>query len=248
MIGAIQADALLPVDWSWAPNLQDSRLLAPGGVAVTYETSLAGITYNTTRLSGDRVPQMLQDLLRPDLKGRIATTEYAAYFDLLSFDDLWGKDRMFDYVTRLSDQVAGLIRCNETTRITSGEFDLLALDCSQKNAFQARARGEPIGFVVPPDAALFLNLYMAIPRTAPHSNAAKLWANYLLSREAQDILFEYDSGDSHLVPGSKTLPLAENVEKAGMKLTPITVEYIQGHDEQEFLARRARIQEIVTRR
>jgi hypothetical protein len=50
------------------------------------------------------------------------------------------------------------------------------------------------------------------------------------------------------VAGSKTLPLAENVEKAGMKLTPITIEFIQRHDEQEFLARRARIQEIVTRR
>jgi ABC-type Fe3+ transport system substrate-binding protein len=248
MIAAMQADALEAVDWSWAPNLQDPRLLGPNGVAVTYETSLAGITYNTQRLTGDLVPTSLQDLLKPGYKGRIATTEYAAYFDLLSFDDLWGKDRIFDYVTRLSDQVIGLIRCSETSRITSGEFDLLALDCSQKNAFQSKARGEPIAFVVPPDAALFLNLYMGIPRTAPHPNAAKLWANYLLSREAQDILFEYDSGDSHLVAGSKTLPLAENVEKAGMKLTPITIEFIQRHDEQEFLARRARIQEIVTRR
>jgi ABC-type Fe3+ transport system substrate-binding protein len=248
MIAAMQADALEPVNWSWAPNLQDPRLLAPGGVAVTYETSLAGITYNTARLTGDRAPRTLESLLRPEYKGRIATTEYAAYFDLLSFDELWGQSRVFDYVTRLSEQVAGLIRCSETSRVTSGEFEVLALDCSQKNAYQAGLRGEPIAFVVPPDAPLFLNLYLGIPRTAPHPNAAKLWANYLLTREAQDILFEYDAGDSHLLAGSKTLPLAENVERAGVKLTPITVEFIQAHDEQEFLNRRAHIQEIVTRR
>src|SRR5205823_9829259 len=96
LLVAIQAGALEAVDWaSWAPNLRDPQLVAPGGIAVAYATSLAGISYNTTRLRGEMVPHTLQDLLRPEYKGRIASTPYAAYFDLLSTEELWGKERTF---------------------------------------------------------------------------------------------------------------------------------------------------------
>ena len=249
MAAAIQAVALESVDWaSWAPNLQDPRLLAPGGVAVTIQTSLGGISYNTAKLRGDLVPRTLQDLLRPEYKGRIASTPYAAYFDLLATDELWGKERTFDYVSKLAEQAAGLIRCNETERLISGEFDLLALDCSQSDTLQAKARGAPLDYVVPADAPLLLYLYLGIPRTAPHPNAAKLWVNYILSREAQDILYETNFQDSHLLSGSKTARDIESVERAGAKLMTITLEFVQRQDQEEFFSRRAKVQEILNRR
>src|SRR5262249_48246598 len=81
MLVAVQAGALEAVTWtSWAPNIQAPQLVAPAGVAVTYQTSLGGISYNTSRLRGDLIPHTLQDLLRPEYKGRIASTPYAAYF------------------------------------------------------------------------------------------------------------------------------------------------------------------------
>lgn len=136
-------------------------------------------------------------MLKPEYKGRVASTPYAAYFDLLSTDELWGRDRTFDYVTRLSEQAAGLIRCNESERLISGEFDLLAIDCSQSDTFKAKAQGAPLDYVVPTDAPLLLYLYVGVPKTAPHPNAAKLWVNYLLSREAQDVLYESNFQDLH---------------------------------------------------
>ncbi len=248
MLVAAQANALAPVEWaSWAPNVQDPQLVTGGGIGVAFQSSLAGISYNTSRLRGDLVPHTLQDLLKPEYKGRVASTPYAAYFDLLSTDELWGRERTFDYVSRLAEQAAGLIRCNETERLISGEFDALALDCSQSDTFKAKAQGAPLDYVVPTDAPLLLYLYIGVPKTAPHPNAAKLWVNYLLSREAQDVLYESNFQDLHLLPGSKTRNDLAAVEQANLKPTLITLEFLQRLDEQDFLARRARIQELLTR-
>ena len=43
-------------------------------------------------------------------------------------------------------------------------------------------------------------LYVAVPLDSAHPSAAKLWINYLLSREAQDLLYEMDQSDSHWCP------------------------------------------------
>jgi len=195
------AGALEPVDWaSWAPNVQDPRMVAAGGTAVAVQSSLPGIAYNTSRLTGDLVPRGLEDMLKPAYKGRIASTPYAASFDQIAVPEAWGEQRATEYVERLAGQVAGLIRCNELERLTSGEFDALVLACSQGPALKAQAQGAPIAYVIPADAPIMKPLYMAIPKNAAHPNAAKLWIDYLLSPEGQAMIYESSYEDSHLVP------------------------------------------------
>jgi len=69
---------------------------------------------------------------------------------------------------------------------------------------------------VPSDVHIIFYYALSIPKNAAHPNAAKLWANFMLSREAQDIIYESDGMDSHLVEGSKTLPFIQKYEKAGV--------------------------------
>ena len=227
----IQADALASSDWtSWAPNVRDPRLVAPQGMAVTFQTAIPGITYNTSRLTGDAVPRSLAALLRPEYKGRIASTPYGASFDRLATPEMWGEPRAMEYVSRLSDQLAGLIRCNELERIASGEFDALVFNCSQSNTLSMKARGMPVDFVIPSDAALVVYIYLAVPKTAPNPPAAKLWINYILGREAQDLLFDSEFTDSHLVDGSKTAKDIDQLERTGVKFTVSNVEFMQTHD------------------
>ncbi|HEY7065608.1 MAG TPA: ABC transporter substrate-binding protein [Chloroflexota bacterium] len=214
-----QADVLEPVDWtSWAPNVRDPALASPDGRAVTFQTAIPGITYNSQLVRGAAAPQTLQDLLEPQYRGRIAMTTYAAYFDFLASPDIWGSARTLEFSRRFADQVAGLIRCNELERILSGEFDLFALTCSQADALARKASGAPIDTVIPADAPLAIYLYAAVPRNAAHPNAAKLWINYLLSREAQDTIYEADFADSHLVPGSHTGAAIERLRSTGVPL------------------------------
>jgi iron(III) transport system substrate-binding protein len=161
---------------------------------------------------------------------------------------VWGEQRTNDYLTRFSDQLAGLIRCNETERIASGEFDALALDCSQNNALALQMKGAPIGFALAADAPLLLPLYVGVPRNARHPNAAKLWVDYLVSREAQDVLFDENASDSHLVAGSRSAERIEALQRAGVRFTVADLDYVQRQDESEFNRRRARAQDILQKR
>src|SRR5262249_29382340 len=108
------------------------------------------ITYNTQRLTGDAVPTTLQDLLKPQYRGRIASTSYAAFWDRVATPEIWGEQRTIDYVTKLADQVSGLTRCGESERLATGEFDLLAIDCGGGGGRQRRGRGAPGGSRLPP--------------------------------------------------------------------------------------------------
>lgn len=73
MIPLIQAQALVPVDWAtWAPNVTNPDSVAPGNVAVSVQTQVPGITYNSSKLTGDQVPRSMQALLaaEPGLPAR----------------------------------------------------------------------------------------------------------------------------------------------------------------------------------
>lgn len=228
MVPLIQAGALFNENWTdWAENIKPDSV-APDGVGVVVETYIAGITYNSKKLTGDAVPKSMQDLLKPQYKGRIASTPYASSFDRLSTSAMWGKQATLDYAQKFSAQISGLIRCPDAqSKVLDGEFDLFALDCNQGNALRAQANGDPLGFVVPSDAAILSEVYVTVPKNAAHPNAAKLFVDYLLSRAAQDIIYKYDFLDSHLLPGSKTAQLADKYKAQGVKFLLSNVQFFQ---------------------
>lgn len=234
LLPMIGADVLTPVDWSgWANNVTNPAVVAPNNVAVIVQTSLPGITYNTHDLTGDAVPTALADLLKPEYKGRIAAQNVGASFDTLASDEVWGEQKTYDYLKSFVTQTSGIIRCNDTERIADGEFDVLALDCSQSNALKAKAKGEPVVFVVPRDAPIVIYLYMGVPRNSAHPDAAELWINYMLSREAQDVLYQTDYADLHLLEGSKTLQLLQGLQAEGVQYTSSDVQFLQRQGDRE---------------
>jgi iron(III) transport system substrate-binding protein len=244
-----QVDGLTPIDWAaWAPNIQDARLLAPGGVAVEVASTTPGITYNSARVTGDEIPTTLEALLQPRYKGRIASTPYAAIFDRLGSPELWGEPRTVAYVTALAENVSGLIRAGETERIASGEFDLLAINTNSSDAVAWQLRGAPIAHIIPADAALIQFRYVGVPRRAAHPNAAKLWINYLLGREAQEALFEVGHSDHYLLPGSKTASAIEALQAKGVQFTSIDVQFVQRNDEEALGRLREQLQRLLQSR
>jgi iron(III) transport system substrate-binding protein len=247
MASAVQAGVLEAVDWaSWAPNIKDPSLASGNGAVVTFETSLDGIGYNTQKLTGSAVPKTLQDLLKPEYKGKLASTPYAANFDYLATDAFWGEQKTVDFITKFSAQLAGLIRCDEMSRLSTGEFQAMALLCSQSNVYQEKARGGPLDIVIPSDAPLLIPLYVGLPKNSAHPNAAKLWVNYLMTREGQDTLYQYDFEDAQQMAGSKTAQQLEGLKSAGVKLSTIDLSTMQAQDPKEYARRRSEIQKILT--
>jgi ABC-type Fe3+ transport system substrate-binding protein len=231
MFDLINADAIQKADWQeWAPNLRGPGLMSPEGEAVPVMSSTPGIAYNTNVFKGSDVPTKFADFLNPKLKGQIATTPYASSFDRLATPDMWGKEKTLDFAKKLSDQVGGLIRCNEMDRIASGEFDAFGLTCSQNDALAAAAKGAPVGFSLASDAPIIMPLYEAVPVTAAHPNAAKLWINYMSSPEAQKLLFDVSYADLDEVPGSRTEKSIDALKAKGIKFLIVDIDFYRNHD------------------
>ena len=232
---------------AWAPNIGNLKLLAPGGTAVQIQTRIPGITYNSQRLTGGDIPRSLNDLLGARFRGRVATTPDVSTLDRLASPDVWAPDRALSFIRRLAPQIGGVIQCGEEGRIMNGEFDALVYDCGSARAAQLKAEGALIGWSVPSDAAFLRYLYMGVPTRAAHPNAAKLWVNYMLGRQAQDLMFQHQFADHHLLPGSRSFGEVDRATKAGVKFYELTVESLQAEEARGFKSTAPEIQTLLLR-
>ena len=238
--------ALAPELWTtWAPNITSLRSVAPGGIAVQVQTRIPGITYNSQKLTGTDIPRSLNDLLQPRFRGRIATTPDATTFDRLASPDVWAPDRAMAFVRKLAPQVGGAMECGEEKRVIAGEFDVFVYDCGSARVAQLKAAGSLIGWSVPADAAFLRYLYMGVPRRAAHPNAARLWINFLLGRDAQDTMFQHGFADHHLITGSRTFAEVDRATKAGVKFFELTVEALQAEEARGFRSARPEFQKLL---
>ena len=238
--------ALSPELWStWAPNIGNLKLLAPGGIAVQVQTRIPGITYNSQALTGTETPRSLNDLLRARFRGRVATTSDAETLDRLASPEVWAPDKASSFIRKLAPQIGGVLDCGDEGRIMSGEFDALVYDCGSARVAQLKAQGALIGWSVPADAAFLRYLYMGVPKKAAHPNAAKLWLNYIVGRQAQDIMFQHGYADHHLVPGSRTFAEVDRSTKSGVKFFELTVEGLQAEEARGFKSSASEIQVLL---
>ena len=244
----LQVKAIQSVDWaSWAPNIKDPALVEPNGYGVNVASLLPGIAYNSSKLKGDAVPRTLEDLLQPRFKGHIASTTYAAQFNRLAAPELWGEQKTVDYVTKLSEQVSGLIRCGEQERIASGEFDLLALDCGG-DADRLKAQGAPVDHVIPTDAPMYFSWDLALPSNSAHPNAAKLWVNFIMSRQGQDLVYKDAFADNAFLPGSHIAPQLDQLKASGAKLVKTDLDFYQRNDPAKLKAISQQLQSILAKK
>lgn len=222
------------VDW---PSLMPGRIIPDmveaGGTNLKVYSGLPGVPYNTRRLPTATVPTSLKDFLKPEWKGKIASTPYAVSLNILAAKEMWGKEAALEYVRALSKQVAGLIRCNEIERLVSGEFLALVMDCSGSQTFELNAKGAPVDLIVPTDGAMLRHRLLAIPRNAEHPNAAKLFTTFMLTKEAQKVLWEMDYADLFYFPESKIGEKVRKLEKQGVKFFIPTVDWVASHPEIE---------------
>jgi iron(III) transport system substrate-binding protein len=176
------------------------------------------MVYNTRLLAPADVPRSHADLTRllterPEVyQGRLATydPERSGVGFLLLTQDIGTARRNWDLVRAMGQVGAKLYSSSGTMldRVAAGD-QRLAYNILGSYALQ-RARQDPaLGVVFPSDYTLVLSRIAFIPRTAPHPNAARLFLDYLLSREGQRDLaarsmapVRDDMAEEDLVPAS----------------------------------------------
>jgi iron(III) transport system substrate-binding protein len=218
------------VDWrSYMPSRIDAAMTEFGGQIIRVSTGLTGSTYNSSQ--APMTPATLEDFLKPEWKGRIASTPYAAGFDVLLASDVWGKQKTVEYMQKLSRQITGLIRCGEGERIATGEYLALVMDCTGQDAMQWQAKGAPLAQMMPLDAAQERYYYFGIPKNAPHPNAAKLYTLFMLTEEGQRLSYDTWKIDLHTFAGSRMGAVVSDFAKKNVKFKEVTAEWYARHPE-----------------
>ncbi|GAC1315254.1 MAG: hypothetical protein NVSMB2_06380 [Chloroflexota bacterium] len=163
--------------------------------------SLAGYYFlvNNQLCPPDNCPKSYKDLADARYKGKILLsdplpaggspgTRWAAYAYLE-----YGQD----YLTRVAENVAALSRseANAQQQIAKGEYALYLMTPGAPTTIVGLPRPWPFRLVVPEDGQMVLLLGLSYLQKAPHPNAARVLANFILSQEGQQVIAS-GSGDT----------------------------------------------------
>ncbi len=230
MLQLLTRDMFFPVPWhTLQPDRISAEMVEYDSHVLRIQSAVSGVTYNSDLIP--HPPANVADFLKPEWKGKIATTPYAGGYDTLAAKDLWGPEKTLDFVRQLSTQAAGLMRCGDAEHIATGEFQALVMDCVSNTATAWQERGAPVAFMIPRDAAQYRYYYAAVPRHARHPAAAALFSLYLDSADAQAIMWQTVKVDLASLPGSHMASLFNKAKADGIVFTEVTVDWWAKHPE-----------------
>lgn len=146
------------------------------------------IGYNTKLVSAKDAPNSYEDLLNPKWKGQVGleTEEYQWFYHLVQ---ILGKEKGLDYMRRLAGQNLQMRKGHTLLAqlVAAGEIALAVVVYSNR-VERMRMSGAPIDWVRFKGPTTTAINAISIPEKAPHLNAARLFVDFVLSREGQNLL------------------------------------------------------------
>lgn len=183
------------------------------------------IGFNTRLVKKQDAPKSYQDLLAPRWKDKLGmdADEGEWFAGLIS---VWGKEKTVDYFRTLMKQNPSMRRGHTLlANLTgAGEFPV-AVNLFGYRVMEMKEKGETID-LVKADPLMVRPAHMALARRAPHPNAARLYIDFTLSVEGQQIMASL--GRTVVRPGVK--PKHPELTE-GVKLHPIKPEMAKNYEE-----------------
>ncbi|MEX0802332.1 MAG: extracellular solute-binding protein [Candidatus Binatia bacterium] len=145
------------------------------------------LLYNTSMVKPEQAPKTYEELLSPAWKGKMLFDSEAGYI-LAALEQAWGREKAVDYLTKLAKQDLSYRRGGTLTTqvVASGEYPV-AISINGETSAAIRDKGAPLGFrVLAPKIVKPEGLFLA--KNSPHPHATLLFAEWILSEEAQTFL------------------------------------------------------------
>ena len=183
----------------------------PDNFFVVTAAGLVLLTYNTSVVSPAEAPKKWADLTDPKWKNKVSIGHpgFSGYVGtwVVQMKKLYG----WDYFKKLELNKPRIGRSiNDTVTMLNAKESVVAAGPSA-TTLESKAKGNPLAVVYPEDGAVLMVSASGIVKNAPAPNAAKLFMEYLLSRDANEIMVKMhqDPVNKNVkpLPGSK--PLAE---------------------------------------
>jgi len=168
--------------------IADYRSLDPENFYHTGSLSPLLITYNTQKAKAEDLPKSWQDLISDKNKDKISTGSAAASGQVgtwaLSMQQKYGWEAYFNKLNGLNPKLGRSI--NDTVvDIVSGERSLAIGPMGQVLA--SKAKGNPVDVIYPSDGTIVVVNPVGILKDAPHPATAKLFMNFLMSKEYAEL-------------------------------------------------------------
>lgn len=166
----------------------------PNGAWFAQRLNMMVIYVRTDALAESDYPKTWSDVLSAKYKDKLTMTDPSFTALQLMVVSTLSRKNGWDYYKKLHANNVLIVQSNQQVldAIKRGERPI-ALGALDSYAAEARAQAHKIKSIYPSDGTFIIPSPTAIIKGAPHPNAAKLFANFMLSDSAQKI-FPADGG------------------------------------------------------
>jgi iron(III) transport system substrate-binding protein len=195
---------------NYAPQFKDKEGFWTNVIPIVHT-----IAYNPKMVLPAELPVRYTDLLLPKWKGKAGMNANNIMF-LAAMMTHFGKERGMDFLQKLSAQ-APQVRSGGTlvaTLVAAGEFPI-AFSINENNVENFKQRGAPIDWVRLAEPLYGELVPIGIMVGAPHPNSARLFVDYALSKEGQELF-----RDLGKLPARKDVAPKYNIDRDKIKMIP----------------------------
>jgi iron(III) transport system substrate-binding protein len=188
------------------------------------------IAYNSRTIAAAEAPRTWKDLLDPKWRGRLVTAHpgysgvIATHVLALVHLDGW------DYFKSLAQNKPMLVQSavDPSGIVASGERPV-AVNGGDYTFYQAKKKGNPVEIVYPKEGVPLVVSPSAITSFAPHPNAARLFTDFIFSRDVQQALA--DTEGLYTGHPQVTYP-ADRPRMTDLKLLTVDAEELEKRNEE----------------
>lgn len=163
----------------------------PNGTYASWRVSLSPMGYNTKLVKAEEAPKGYRDLLDPKWAGKLVKASPSYSGTALTATYQIARDLGWEYLEKLSKQRVMQVQSSTEPpkKLSLGERAVM-VDGNEYVLLALKEAGNPVDFIYPVEGTPLIISPSAILKTAPHPNAARLFQNYLFTREAQQLLID----------------------------------------------------------
>lgn len=157
---------------------------------------ILGFGVNTKRLEekGLTMPTSWADLTKPEYKDEIQIADPqssgTAYTALATFVQLWGEDKAFDYLTELNKNISQYTKSGVTPSRNSARGEIVIGIGFLHDYSLEQSKGAPLTLISPEDGTGYEIGGVSIIKGARNLDNAKLYLDFVLSAEGQQVAWE----------------------------------------------------------
>ena len=162
------------------------------GFEVVTRVLLSPIGYNTKLVKPEDVPKSFADLLDPKWAGKMVKAHPAYSGTIMNSTFQLTRDLGWEYLEKLSKQRVMQLQSatDPPKKLSLGERAVM-FDGAGYLVIQYKERGDPVDIVYPTEGTPVATSPSAVFKAAPSPNAARLFQNWMHSREGQQIVVDF---------------------------------------------------------